>query len=126
MNNGRTQDLTEAFASIIKMMLVAIRAQGLRSLIHLPMLCLVALELRRFGKEFAALVAAFKAGTLSPPAPAPWTDPPDEQAGCAPSPGAPPLAARPDPAARDRQQPAECRSLPAADAGPDRPRAVDA
>jgi hypothetical protein len=49
MNNGCYQDLTETFASIIKMMLASIRAQGLRSLIHLPMLCRLAIELRRFG-----------------------------------------------------------------------------
>ena len=71
MTNGRTQDLTEAFAHIIKMMLASIRAQGLRGLIHLPMLIRFGLELRRVGREFAALMAAFKAGTLPPPPPAP-------------------------------------------------------
>jgi len=129
MNNGRTQDLTEAFAHIIKMMLASIRAQGLRGLIHLPMLIRFGLELRRVGREFAALMAAFKAGTLPPPPPAPppapWTDPPDQEAACACSPGAPRPAARPDPAARDRQRLAERPSLPAADAEPDRPRAAD-
>jgi hypothetical protein len=69
MNNSRTQDLTEIFASIIKLMLASIRAQGLRSLMHLPMLCRLAIELRRFGKEFAAVMAAYEAGTLSAPAP---------------------------------------------------------
>ena len=127
MNNGRTQDLTEAFAHIIKMMLASIRAQGLRGLIHLPMLIRFGLELRRVGREFAALMGAFKAGTLPPrpPAPAPWTDPPDQEAAYACSPAAPRLAARPDPAARDRQRLAERPSLPAADAEPDRPRAAD-
>ena len=128
MNERRPQDLIEAFASIIKMMLVSIRAQGWRSLRHLPTLLLVAIELRRVGKEFAAIMAAFRAGTLPPlppaPAPAPWTDPPDRQALCAGSPAAPRPAARPDPAARDRQQPAELPSPPAADAAPDLPRAA--
>jgi len=127
MHNGRTQDLSEAFASIIKMMLVAIRAQGLRSLKHLPMLIMVALELRRVGKEFAAIMAAFRAGTLPPPhpAPAPWCAPPDEEAACACSSGAPRPTARPDPAAGDRQRLAERPSPPAADAEPDRVRAAD-
>jgi hypothetical protein len=128
MNNTRTQDLTEIFTSIIKLMLASIRAQGLRSLIYLPMLCRLAIELRRMGKEFAAVMAAYEAGTLSAPAPPaapePWTDPPDEQAGCAYSPAAP------RPAARDRQRPAERPPLPAAVAGPavagpDHPRAAD-
>jgi len=133
VNNGRAQDLTEAFANIIKMMLMTIRAQGWRSLIHLPKLCLVAIQLRRYGKKFAALMAAYEAGTLSLPAPALCTEPPDQQAnqqanqqdGCAGSPAAPRLAARPDPAARDRQRPAERPSLPAADGGPDRVPAAD-
>jgi hypothetical protein len=130
MNNGRTQDLTEAVASIINMMRASIRAQGWRSLRYLPMLCLVAIKLRRVGRQFDTLMAAFKAAILNPPAPPaapePWTDPPDQQAGCAYSPEAPRPAARPAPAARDRQQPAEPPSLPAADAGPDRPHAADA
>ena len=128
MNNGRTQDLTEAFASIIKLMLASIRAQGLRSLIHLPMLIKVGLELHRFGREFAAVMAALKAGTLPPPPPAPepWPDPPDQEAACAWSPAPPRPAARPTPAARGRQRPAERPSLPAAHAVPDRPRAAAA
>jgi len=130
MNNGRTQDLTEAFASIIKLMLASIRAQGLRSLIHLPMLIKVGLELHRFGREFAAVMAALKAGTLPPPPPAPepvpWTDPPDQDAAWADAPAPPRAAARPDPAARDRQRPAKRPSPPAAAAEPDRPRAAPA
>jgi hypothetical protein len=131
MNNSRTQDLTEIFTSIIKMMLASIRAQGLRSLMHLPMLCRLAIELRRMGKEFAAVMAAYEAGTLSAPAaappaaPEPWTDPPDLQAEYAYSSEAPRPAARPDPAARDRQRPAERPSPPVADSGPDRPRPAD-
>ena len=117
MNNSRTQDLTETFTSIIKMMLASIRAQGLRSLIHLPMLCLLAFELRRFAREFAAIMATIEAHILNAPAPepAPLPDPRDEQAKSAPSPAAPPLSARPRPAVRDRQRPAERPPLPAAE-----------
>jgi hypothetical protein len=140
MNNSRTQDLTEAFAIIVKMMRAGIRAQGWRSLRYLPMLCLVAIKLRRVGSQFDTLMAAFKAGILNPPAhpaaPEPpaaaesWTDPADQQAGYAYSPAAPRPAARPDPAARDRQRPAERPPLPAAVTGPaiavpNRPRAAD-
>jgi hypothetical protein len=77
-----TRTLTEAFASIIAMMLRMIRAHGVRGLIHLPMLLLFALQLCRIGKEFAALVAAFEAGTLPlpPRAPALWTTPSSGQA----------------------------------------------
>jgi hypothetical protein len=69
VNNSRTQDLTETFTSIIKMMLASIRAQGLRSLIHLPMLCLLAFELRRFAREFAAIMATIEAHILNAPSP---------------------------------------------------------
>ena len=127
VNNSRTQDLTETFTSIIKMMLASIRAQGLRSLIHLPMLCLLAFELRRFAREFAAIMATIEAHILDAPEPepAPLPDPSDQQAECAPSPEAPLLSARPRPAARDRQQPAEGPPLPAAVAAPDLARAAD-
>jgi len=134
MNNRHAQDLTEAVASIINMMRMGIRAQGWRSLRYLPMLCMVAIRLRRVGRQFDTLMAAFKAAILNPPAhpaapeppaaPAPWTEPADQQAGYAYSPAAPRPAARPDPAARDRQRPAESPPLPAAVAGPDRPRAA--
>jgi hypothetical protein len=75
MMNPRTtkpQDLREAFASIITMILGLLRAHGLRGLRHLPALSQAAHELRRLGDEFCDLFAAFQAGTLPPvPAPAP-------------------------------------------------------
>jgi hypothetical protein len=74
MKNLRTttQDLGEAFASIISMMLGVLRAQGLRGLIHLPEIVLVVFLLRSISKRFAALMAAHAAGTLLLPAtPAP-------------------------------------------------------
>src|ERR1700677_3612558 len=81
MNNiprNRTQDLREAFASIIPMILGLLRAQGSRGLLHLPTLWLLSRELRRMGEQFNALLAAFRAGPL-PPA-APCVAPPLEQA----------------------------------------------
>src|ERR1700722_9886511 len=63
------QDLRARIAGIISMMLVILRAHGWRGLIHLPTLWLVSREIRRIGEQFAALMAAFKAGTL-PPVPA--------------------------------------------------------
>jgi hypothetical protein len=119
MNDRGTQHLTDAFDSIITTMLRVIRAHGWRCLIHLPVLLLVALYLRRVRREFATLAAAFDAGTLPPAAPVP----PDLQSASACSPEAPRLAARPDPATPDRQRPAVRPALPARDAGPDRPRA---
>ena len=44
---NRTQDLREAFASIISMMLGLLRAHGVRGLIHLPALWLAAAQIRR-------------------------------------------------------------------------------
>src|SRR5580692_9617968 len=70
----RTQDLIEAVNSIIHMMLAMIRAQGLRSLIHLPQLIVATFLLRSFAKRFNALLAAYAAGTL-PPAPVPYAAP---------------------------------------------------
>src|SRR5580698_4931863 len=65
-----TQDLIEAVNSIIHMMLAMIRAQGLRSLIHLPQLIVVTFLLRSISKRFIALLDAHAAGTLPlPPAP---------------------------------------------------------
>jgi hypothetical protein len=129
MNNRRPQDLTEAFASIIAMMLKSIRARGWRSLLDLPELWRAVMYVRQQGKALADLMAAFRAGTLPPLAPAlapaPWTDAPEQEAACAQPPAPPRLAARPDSAARARQQPAERPSLPPAAAGPDRPRAAD-
>jgi hypothetical protein len=56
--------------SIIHMMLAMVRAQGLRSLIHLPQLIVVTFLLRSISKRFIALLDAHAAGTLSlPPAP---------------------------------------------------------
>jgi hypothetical protein len=128
MNDTRTQPLAVFVASIIEMMLASIRARGLRGLKDLPMLWLVARRLRRFGREFAALMAAFKAGTLPPPAPAPapWTAPPDQETASAQPPEPPRPAARPDPANRDRRRPAEPPTVPADAAEADRPRAEPA
>ena len=75
---NRTQDLREAFASIISMMLGLLRAQGLRGLLMLPTLWLVSREIRRIGERFTALLDAFRAGTL--PLPAPPIAPPAQQA----------------------------------------------
>jgi hypothetical protein len=120
MNEKRIQHLTEAFASIISMMLGMIRAQGWRSLLNLPELWLTARYLRRLGQEFAALMADFKSGllVLPPLAPAPCAVPPEQETAYAPSPETP------RPASRDRQRPAVRRSPPAAYAEPDRPRAA--
>src|SRR5579862_1300611 len=68
MNDRRAQHLGEAFDSIIKMMLRAIRAHGWRCLKDLPTMVVLAIYLRRLGREFAALMAAFEAGTLRAPA----------------------------------------------------------
>src|SRR5580704_553682 len=68
---NRTQDLREAVASIISMMLGLLRAHGLRGLLHLPTLWLVSREIRRIGERFNALFAALHAGTLVLPAPVP-------------------------------------------------------
>src|SRR5271155_3965625 len=127
MNDRTLQHLSDAFTSIISMMLAAIRARGWRCLRDLPMLVLAAIELHRMGREFAAtmatLMAELKAGILCPPAPEPAL--PDPQAEYAGSPEAPRLAARPDPAPRNRQRRAIRPSPPATTTEPDRPRAVD-
>jgi hypothetical protein len=130
MNDNRSQDLTEIVASIIKMMLSAIRARGLRGLIDLPNMIMAALYLRRLGREFAALMAAFKAGTLHPPAPEPapapalWIPPQDPQAANVQPPAAPRPAGRRDPAKNRRRQRIHVpTAVPAEAAGPDRPRA---
>jgi hypothetical protein len=122
MNETRTPPLAVFVASIIEMMLASIRARGLRGLKDLPMVWLVARRLRRFGREFAALMAAFKAGTLPPPAP--WTAPPDQEAASAQSPEPPRPVVRPDPGNRDRQQPAPRAAAPAEAAAADRPDAA--
>jgi hypothetical protein len=120
MNENRIQHLTEAFASIISMMLGMIRAQGWRGLLNLPELWLTARYLRRLGQEFAALLADLKAGRLVLPTPAPWSAPPDQEVAYAASP------ATPRPSARARRRPAVRRSPPPAAAEPDRPRAATA
>jgi hypothetical protein len=77
MNDTRPtqpQDLREAFASLISMMLGLLRAHGLRGLIHLPAMWLAAREIRRIGAEVIALYDAWQAGTLPSQAPAPCTD----------------------------------------------------
>src|SRR5580700_10107400 len=66
-----TQDLREAVASIISMMLGLLRAQGWRGLLHFPEIVLVVFLLRSIGKRFAALMDAHAAGTLLPATPAP-------------------------------------------------------
>ena len=126
MNDTRNQDLTEIFANIIKMMLQAIRAHGLRSLRHLPMLFLVGMQLRRFGKEFAAVMAALEAGTLPVPASALGTAPQDRQAACAQPEGMRRVASRPDAGDHRQQALAVNPVVPDGDAGPDRARAADA
>ena len=122
MNENSIQRLTEAFASIISMMLGMIRAQGWRSLLNLPELWLTARQLRRFGEEFAALMATlmadFKAGRLVPPAPS--AVPPEQEATYAA------LPESPRPAARARPRPAVRRSPPAAYAERDCPCTADA
>ena len=94
MNDIRNPPLSERFASIITMMLGMIRAQGLRSLLHLPTLWLAMREIRRFGEALGALIAAFEAGTLPPPPPAPDQSWPMQQS--------PRPAAKPCPAVRAR------------------------
>jgi hypothetical protein len=113
VNDNRYQHLSEAFNSIISMMLAAIRARGLRSLIDLPNMIMAAIYLRRLGREFAAVIASLKAGTLHPPAPAQPTEP-----GSAPPAGHIPaaLSAAPaKPAGADRARPTPAaRPAPAA------------
>ena len=104
MSEKSIQRLTEAFASIISMMLGMIRAQGWRSLLNLPKLWLTARYLRRLGQEFAALMANFKSGLLVLPPPAPCTALPEQEVAYAASPETP------RPATRARQRPVARRS----------------
>ena len=83
MKENRYQDLAEAFNSIISMMLATLRARGLRGLFELPKTILLAIYLRRLGREFTALLAAFNAGTLPLPATKPVPVPADPQPECA-------------------------------------------
>ena len=65
----RTQDLREAFASIISMMLGLLRAHGLRGLLYLPEVWLASREIKRIGEAFCEMFAAWGAGLASAPAP---------------------------------------------------------
>jgi hypothetical protein len=92
MNNiprTRIQDLKEAFASIVSMMLGLLRAHGVRGLVHLPEVWLATREIKRIAEAFTELFAAWSAGRLDA-TPAPATSP---QAG---------QAAHPQPAATPR------------------------
>jgi hypothetical protein len=121
MDEKRIQHLTEAFASIISMMLGMLRAHGWRCLLHLPEIWLTARYLRRLGEQFAAVLADLKAGRLVlPPAPVPCAAPPEQEVAYAASPEAP------RPAARARPRPAVRRSPPAAYAERDCPCTADA
>ena len=119
MNDSRFQHLAGAFNSIISMMLASIRARGLRGLIDLPKTILVALYLRRLGKEFAALIASLDLGTLRPPippAPQPALAPPAEPGSATPA--RPRLAAHPG---TNRARPAAApQPIPAAPTTPAR------
>ena len=130
MDEKRLQHLTEAFASVISMMLGMLRAHGWRCVLHLPEIWRTARQLRRFGEQFAALMATLmadlKAGRLVIPEPAPWPDPPEQECAYAASPAAPRLAAPRAPASRARPRPAIRPSPPPTYAEPDRPRAAAA
>src|ERR1700722_5595557 len=92
MNNiprSRIQDLKEAFASIISMMLGLLRAHGVRGLVYLPEVWLATREIKRIAGAFGEMFAAGSAARLDA-TPAPRTTP---QAG---------QAARPQPAATPR------------------------
>jgi hypothetical protein len=115
----RTQDLREAFSSIITMMLGLLRAQGLRGLLQLPTLWLVSREMRRLADAFCELFAAFQAGTLPPAAPVPAPQPRQSAPARAPAPARPAAARhrRPRPqaartAVRARPRAAPRRSTP--------------
>src|ERR1700677_960010 len=114
MNNiprNRTQDLREAFASIISMILGLLRAQGWRGLLHLPTLWLLSREMRRMGAEFCALLDAFRAGTLPPVAP--WIDEPQESQAASAQPLATPRASarQASPRIRRPSQPAPAKPV---------------
>ena len=101
MTENRFQHLTEAFNSIISMMLASLRVRGWRGLLDLPNIVMAAIYLRRLGREFAAIIASLDlAGidlsALPPAAPVP----PDQQA--APAQAAPADRARPRRAAHPR------------------------
>ena len=109
MNNiprSRIQDLKEAFASIISMMLGLLRAHGVRGLIHLPALWLAAAQIRRIGEAFSGLFDAWKAGTLAPVR-APQTAPQQRQAGPAQPPAPLRASARPAALRHRRSRPSQ-------------------
>ena len=94
MNPNRFPHLTEAFNSIISMMLASLRVRGWRGLLDLPNIIMAAIYLRRLGREFAAIIASLASldlGALPPVSPAR----PAPQAACA----------QPVPAASARQNP---------------------
>jgi hypothetical protein len=128
MFNRRPQDLAEAVAGMVSMiigtMLGLLRARGLRGLLELPAHFRLALELRRMAKDFVALFEAFRNRTLPPLPPAPAPAPQEWQPAPAQPPATPRVAARPAPATRRRQPPVR-QSAPceAAAVGAARPRA---
>src|SRR5580693_7108714 len=104
MNNiprTRIQDLTEAFASIISVMLGLLRAHGVRGLIHLPAVWIATREIKRIAEAFTELFAAWSAGLLDATA-APRTAPQTGQA-ARPQPAATPRVAAPRSAPRYRR-----------------------
>jgi hypothetical protein len=122
MAENRTQPLSERFAGIISMMLGMLRAHGLRSLLHLPQLWLAAREFRGYADQLVALLQAFEAGTLPPPAPARCPAPQAAQSPTAQSPALPNPAVGSAP--RARQLPAPPLSPPAANPISHRSRAA--
>jgi len=135
MNDRRKPDLAEAFAGIITMMLRTIRARGWRSLKNLPEIWRESMVLYGYGLAFDALVADWRAGKLfsrapepvpaPEPEPAAWADAPERDVLCAQPSVSHCPAPRPDAAARARPHMAKRRSVPAADAVPELPRAAD-
>jgi hypothetical protein len=107
---NRTQDLREAVASIISMMLGLLRAQGLRGLLHLPEIVMVVFLLRSIGNRFAALMDAYAAGALPLATPAPDITLPVGQPACAQAATTPRVRARPaTPRHRGPHQPAPAK-----------------
>jgi len=116
MDDPRRQHLSQAFNSIISMMLAALRARGLRALLDLPNIIIASIYLRRLAREFSKLLASIDFSAL-PAAPAP-------QAAPAPLPTLAPAPARPRPAAFPRahhaRRAASSRPGPAAPDAPAR------
>src|SRR5579862_648079 len=119
MNPKRPQDLAEAFANIISMMLGMIRAYGWRCLLHLPELWQAQREIREMGEAFAGLLDDFRAGLIVPPAPLPAL--PEQEAEYAYPPATPRLAAT---SPRQRRAPSLRRPRPATHVAPVCPRAA--